>query len=93
MIPVTLWDGHKIPLVEYAGMLASKTTRAKKNEDGDHKKATGNFNMLPTFIAEPVLFGLTYLALQLGFQCKPIGMKNDTFGHSVLTNVGPLGFK
>jgi len=77
LIPVTIFDGHELSLMEYAGILASKTNRAKKNEDTDHKKATGNINFLPSFIAEPILFVVTYLSIMAGLECKPLGIKND----------------
>jgi hypothetical protein len=93
LIPVTIFNGHELTLMEYAGILASKTNRAKKNEDKDHKKATGNINFLPSFIAEPVLFIVTYLSIMVGIEFKQIGMKNDTFGHCILTNVGPLNYQ
>ena len=93
LIPVTIFDGHKLSLLEYAGVLASKTNRAKKNEDKNHTKATANFTMLPSFIAQPLLYVVTYLSTLVGIECSAIGMKNDTFGHLILTNVGPLGYK
>lgn len=93
LIPVTIFDGHKMEILEYAAILASKTTRAKSNTDKDHTKATANFQIIPSFIAQPVLYCLTYLAMQCGFNCKPIGLRSDQFGHTVLTNVGPLGYK
>lgn len=43
LIPVTIFDGHEMQLLDYAGILASKTARAKTNTDGEHKKATANF--------------------------------------------------
>ena len=39
LIPVTIFDGHKMDLLEYAGILASKTSRAKSNKDGEHAKS------------------------------------------------------
>ena len=93
LIPVTIFNGHELSLMEYAGILASKTNRAKKNEDKDHKKATGNINFLPSFIAEPVLFIVTYLSIMVGIEVKAIGMKKDVFGHMILTNVGPLNYQ
>ena len=67
LIPVTIFDGHKLDILEYAGILASKTTRAKSNKDGEHTKATGPFDFIPTFIAQPVLYILTYIGMNLGF--------------------------
>ena len=93
LIPVTIFDGHQLELLEYAGILASKTSRAKKNTDKEHTKATGNMAFLPSFIGQPVLYILTYIGMQLGISIKPIGLRNDQFGHTVLTNVGPLGYK
>ena len=92
LIPVTIFDGHKLDIIEYAGILASKTVRAKSNKDTDHTKGTANFAFLPSFIAGPVLYALTYLATMVGFECKAIGLRNDQFGHCILTNIGPLGY-
>ena len=93
LVPVTIFDGHTIPILEYAGMLASKTMRAKGNKDKEHHKSTATVSWMPSFLAQPALFIATYLGTLLGFENKAIGLKNDQFGHSILTNVGPLGYK
>ena len=93
LVPVTIFDGHKMDILEYAGILASKTTRAKGNKDGDHAKSTAGFNYMTSFLGQPIVYILTYLSLNLGINCKAIGLRNDQFGHCILTNVGPLGYK
>ena len=33
LVPVTIFDGHKMSVLDYAGILASKTVKAKGNKD------------------------------------------------------------
>ena len=77
LIPVTIFDGHKLEILDYAKILASKTVRAKSNKDSEHSKATGPFELIPSFIAQPLLYILTYIGMNLGVSCKAIGLRND----------------
>ena len=47
LIPVTVFDGHRLDIIDYASILASKTNKAKTNKDADHTKSTASFNFLP----------------------------------------------
>jgi len=35
---------------------------------------------------------MTYLAVMCGFNLSAVGLKGDSFGHVVITNVGPMGY-
>lgn len=81
LVPVTIFDGHKMSVLDYAGILASKTVKAKGNKDKEHQKSTGTVSMLPSFVAQPALFVATYLGTMLGINNKALGIRDDTFGH------------
>ena len=51
LVPVTIFDGHKISILDYAGMLASKTVKAKGNKDTEHHKSTSTVSWMPSFLA------------------------------------------
>lgn len=91
LVPVTLWDAHKISLLEFAKQTNEKIGRARVGKDKDHKKATASANFVPSFILQPIGFILTYLSTNCGFSFKPLGMRSDAFGHVVVTNIGPFG--
>ena len=61
LVPVTVWNGHKMTLKEFALELIGKVGKAKKGEDKQHNQSTQMFDFIPSFIAEPLLFGVSYL--------------------------------
>lgn len=38
-------------------------------------------------------FGLSYVAAHLGISIPPLGLRKETFGHIIITNVGGMGFQ
>jgi len=46
---------------------------------------------LPSFLAQPLIFIMSYLSVACGNDIPPLGLKKDSFGHIVLTNIGTLG--
>ena len=40
LVPITLWDAHKLDIFEVAKKMSEKVQRAKKGKDEAHKKAT-----------------------------------------------------
>jgi len=50
LIPVTVWDGHSMTIIEFAQAISAKVTRARDNKDKNHKKATENAGVMPSFI-------------------------------------------
>jgi len=92
LIPITIWDGHKMTIFELAKLIADRVSRAKKGKDENHKKATQSANFLPSFILEPLGFNLTYLAAHFGISIPAMGLRADTFGHVIITNVAGMGF-
>ena len=93
LVPVTIHDGHKMTVVEVAKKIAEKVAKAKSGKDKRHNQSTQLANYIPSFIAQPFAFCLTYLAANVGLNLSPFGVRGDTFGHIVLTNVGGMGFK
>ena len=91
LIPITVWDAHTMTIFELAKKITEKVQRAKKGKDEAHKKATQSANFLPSFIAEPLGFCMTYAAANLGISIPSMGLRADNFGHIVITNVGGMG--
>lgn len=93
LVPVTIWDGHKISLLEFAKYINDKVIRAKSGKDEEHKKSTASAGFLPSFIIQPILFVATYLSICCGWTINALSLRSDRFGHAVLTNIGTLGFE
>ena len=51
LVPVTIWDGHKMTIFEVAKAVTAKVQLAKKGKDEAHKKATATADFLPSFLA------------------------------------------
>lgn len=93
LVPVTIWDGHTMTLLELAKYITAKVDRARQRKDATHEKSTASFNFLPSFIGQPLLFCISYLTTNCGLNVPALGARSDQFGHFVLTNVGPLGLE
>ena len=91
LVPVTVWNGHKMTLKEFALELIGKVGKAKKGEDKQHNQSTQMFDFIPSFIAEPLLFGVSYLGAQVGLSIPGL-LNPKTFGHVIVTNIGTLGY-
>ena len=92
LVPVTLWDGHKMNIIEVAQHFQSKVDRARKGKDERHNKTVGLADYIPTFITEPFGFAATYLGAAVGIPLPCLGLHKKAFGQIVLTNVGTLGY-
>ena len=92
LIPVTIWDGHKMTIFEVAQTVTEKVQRAKKGKDEKHNKATAFADFIPSFIAQPLGYALTYLAVVIGINIDFTSITKKQFGHVVITNVGTLGY-
>ena len=92
LIPVTLWDAHNMTIFEIATKCAERVGKAKKGKDERHNKSTALADYIPSFIAQPISFIATYIASTVGISIPPLNLRNDTFGHVVLSNVGTLGY-
>lgn len=92
LIPVTIWDGHKMDIFEIAKKITERVQRAKKGKDEAHNQSTQMANFIPSFLAQPLMFFGTYVSTVLGIEFKPLGLSSKTFGHIVVTNVGTLGY-
>ena len=65
LVPLTIWDAHKMSVIEIAKHMKDRVARAKSGKDETHKKSTASANFLPAFIAQPLAFFMTYLAAVL----------------------------
>ena len=92
LVPVTVWDGHKMTIFQVAEFVAAKVGRAKKGQDKQHNEGTKLANYIPSHIAQPLSFALTYISSNLGISIPPLKLRSDTFGQLVVTNVGSMGF-
>ena len=92
LVPVTVWNGHDKTIFEIAKLITEKVQRAKKGKDAAHNQSTQIANFIPSCVAQPMMFMATYASAVLGISVKALGLNPDSFGHVVLTNVGPLGY-
>jgi len=92
LVPVTIWDCHKMTIFEVAEYINEKVRKAKTGKDAQHNKSTQIVNFIPSFIAQPLMFFATYVAAVCGVTIEALSLKADSFGHVVVTNVGTLGY-
>lgn len=92
LIPVTIWDGHKMTIFDVAKAISQKVERAKKGKDEKHNKATALADFIPTFVAQPLSYVMTYIAVAVGIPLPMFSLSRRQFGHLVITNVGTLGY-
>ena len=75
LIPITIWDAHKMTIFEVAKALTAKVSNAKKGQDAKHNKATALADFIPSFIAQPLSFILTYIAVNVGIPLTALGLQ------------------
>ena len=56
-----------------------------------HNESTKLADLIPSFIAEPLIFMVTYFAAVCGIKAPPL-FNPKQFGHITVTNIGTLGF-
>ena len=93
LVPVTIWDGHKKTLFEVAKDIAEQAGRARKGKDVGHVRRSKAADFIPSFIAQPMGFCLSYIGSAIGIPLPPFGLGPDSTGHVVLTNVGSFGYQ
>jgi len=93
LVPVTIWDAHRMSIFEFAQKCNEKVNRARSRKDADHEKATAMGHNMPSFILQPFTLIATYIAVNMGYDLKAFGARSDAFGQAMITNIGPLGLK
>jgi len=93
LIPVTVWDGHSMTIVEFAQNITARVNRARDNKDKNHNKATEMAGIMPSYFQQYLMHWATYLSINCGYDLKALGARSDQFGHVVLSNVGTLGLR
>jgi hypothetical protein len=48
---------------------------------------------MPSFIIQPLMMTCTYISIAVGISIPPLGLRNDQFGHIIITNVGSIGYQ
>lgn len=90
LVPVTIFDIHKLSVIEYAKKCTEKIGKAKGGKDTSHKKSTQSANFLPAMFIQPIMFICTFINIKLGWSIPGV-RKGGQDGHYILTNVGTLG--
>lgn len=93
LVPITLWDAHKLTVVEFAQKCTERVMKAKAKKDEGHNKSTAAMNFLPSFLGQPLLLILSYINVNLGIPLPCLGLRKGTMGHFVLTNIGTMGMQ
>lgn len=91
LVPCTLFNVHEMSLEQFAQAINNKIKRAKAKQDDVHNQQTAILNFIPSFIAQPLMWVCSYISLAAGFNIAPLALRNDSFGHLILTNIGTLG--
>lgn len=66
---------------------------AKNKKDDSHNKSTAAGAFVPSFFLQPILATLSYINVACGIPLKPLGLKKNSMGHFILTNIGTLGMQ
>lgn len=74
LVPVTLWDAHKLTVIEFAKKCTEKVVSAKNKKDESHNKSTKSANFVPSFVLQPVISVLSYLNVNLGIAIPQMGL-------------------
>lgn len=90
LVPITIFDAHEKSLLDFAKACNEKVMRAKNKQDKTHNQATASANFLPSFIMQPIMHILSFIAVSLNTSIPGV-VKNNNIGHYILTNVGTLG--
>ena len=51
LVPITLWDSHKLSVVEFAVKCTDRVNIAKAKKDEGHNKSTASMQFMPSFLA------------------------------------------
>lgn len=93
LVPCTMFNAHELSLKEFAIAISEKVARAKARKDVSHNQQTAILNFIPSFIAGPMVWVCSYISMAVGINIPPLALRNDSFGHIVLTNIGTLGLQ
>lgn len=93
LVPVTIFQGEELGLIEFARICNERVKRAKAKKDENHNKSTASMNFVPAFLGGPIVHLLSYISINMGFDIPAAGLKHDQFGHLIVTNIGTLGLK
>ena len=91
LVPCTFFNAHEMTLKEFATAISEKTQRAKARKDAAHNQQTAIMNFIPSFLGSSLIWICSYISLAVGINIPPLALRNDSFGHIILTNIGTLG--
>jgi pyruvate dehydrogenase E2 component (dihydrolipoamide acetyltransferase) len=93
LVPITVWDAHDLTLIEFAKRCTDRVNKAKNKQDAAHNQTTAAGNFVPSHILQPIMLLLSYINICLDLPIPPLGVKRNTHGHYILTNVGTMGME
>ena len=93
LVPITIFNAHEMSLLEFAKHISERVLMAKQKKDVSHNKSTAGANFVPSFILQPILLALSYINVNLGVAIPFMGLKKDSVGHIILTNIGSIGMQ
>ena len=93
LVPITLWDSHKLSVLEFAVKCTERVQKAKAKKDEGHNQSTASMKFLPSFLAQPLLLILSYINVNLGIPLPCLGLRKGTMGHFVYSNIGTMGMQ
>jgi 2-oxoacid dehydrogenases acyltransferase (catalytic domain) len=92
LTPITVWDCHKMTLVQFAEEVEARTKRVNEKKDVSYKQRTAAANFLPPYLYKYFAYFIQYVNVHLGFPIPGIAQK-DQIGHYCILDVGALGFQ
>jgi len=90
LAPVTLFDAHNLTVAEYARQCTAHVERVKAKKDSDHNQRNSVARQIPTFFLQWVITIASYLTMNMGLSLAPLGLRKNTLGQCIMTNIGSL---
>jgi hypothetical protein len=85
----TLWDAHKLSLLEFAKAYEKAVSDLKSTTDMNSHYAS----VLPTFLLQPFLLITSYITTNIGLPINYLGLAASPLGHFCVQDVGQYGMQ
>jgi pyruvate dehydrogenase E2 component (dihydrolipoamide acetyltransferase) len=90
---VVVRNADRLDTAGIAAKLEEVAAKIRAREDPNLKQIKGMMNVLPPWLAKPVMRLLTYLTMDWGWNLRWLGVPDDPFGSVMVTSLGMFGIR
>lgn len=90
---VVVRNADRLDTAGIAAKLEQVAAKIRARDDPNLKQIKGMMNVLPPWLAKPVMRLLTYLTMDWGWNLTRLGMPDDPFGSVMVTSLGMFGIR